>query len=274
MATELNAVPQSDHFRLALDPASVVTAYAAHRRRFASSVATLDERALRSPSRCSEWSVADVLRHGCDVDRWMRTIWAGELPFNAFDPRVTPHEEVVQGRSAPDAEVRDRYVVSAQEMATEVDGAGPERWGLPSVSYAGFVPWWQALLHVLFDSWVHERDALLPLGLPVDELDDEITAVLAYSLALVPYADRRFGGDEPLDAVVCGIRVTATPGPVVVVPVAAGESPSGALPTLTGDPPRVIDALSGRGNLDEVLTGDREVIQHLGFFARYLTTAA
>src|SRR3954470_2519513 len=127
MKVDPDAVPQSDHFRIALDPAAVAAAYVGHRRRFASSAATLDEAALGSPSRCSEWSVADVLRHGCDVDRWLRTIWAGELPFNAFDPRVTPHEEVVQGRSVPDVEVRDRYVVSAEEMATEVDGAGPER---------------------------------------------------------------------------------------------------------------------------------------------------
>src|SRR5436309_10117493 len=178
MATELNAVPQSDHFRLALDPASVVTAYAAHRRRFASSVATLDERALRSPSRCSEWSVADVLRHGCDVDRWMRTIWAGDLPFGAFDPRVTPHQEVVDGRSLPDAVVRDRFVASAEEMAGEVEGAGPDRWSLPSFSYAGVMPWWQSLLHVLWDSWVHERDALLPLGMQVAERDDEVKLAL------------------------------------------------------------------------------------------------
>src|SRR4051812_2136732 len=125
MKVDPDAVPQSDHFRIALDPAVVVDAYAGHRRRFASSAATLDEGALASLSRCSEWSVADVLRHGCDVDRWLRTIWAGDLPFNAFDPRVTPHEQVVQGRSLPDAEVRNRYVASAEEMAAEVDGAGP-----------------------------------------------------------------------------------------------------------------------------------------------------
>src|SRR5947207_9621240 len=130
MKVDRDAVPQSDHFRIALDPAVVVDAYAGHRRRFASSAATLDQGALASPSRCSEWSVADVLRHGCDVDRWLRTIWAGDLPFNAFDPRVTPHEQVVQGRPAPDAEDREPYGVSAEAMAPAVAGAGPARWGL------------------------------------------------------------------------------------------------------------------------------------------------
>src|SRR5947208_12035156 len=117
MTTEDRAVPQSDHFHIGVDPADVVDAYVEHRRRFAASAATLAEDALGAPSRCSEWSVADVLRHGCDVDRWMRTIWTGDLPFSAFDPRVTPHEEVVDGRSLPDAVVRDRFVASAEEMA-------------------------------------------------------------------------------------------------------------------------------------------------------------
>ena len=49
--------------RVHLDPAAVVRAYGRHRRRFAASVTSLDEAALRTPSRCSEWTVADVLRH-------------------------------------------------------------------------------------------------------------------------------------------------------------------------------------------------------------------
>src|SRR3954447_22875519 len=98
MAT-LGAVPQADQMHVDLDPAVVVRAYAQHRRRFASSVSTITVDDLGTPSRCNKWSVAHVLRHGCDVDEWMRKIWAGALPFAAFDPRVTPHESVVEGRS-------------------------------------------------------------------------------------------------------------------------------------------------------------------------------
>jgi uncharacterized protein (TIGR03083 family) len=272
MTTDGSAVPQADHMKVELDPAVVVRSYTRHRRRFAGSAATLVADELASRSRCSEWSVADVLRHGCDVDRWMRTIWAGDVPFSAFDPRVTPHESVVSGRSLPDEEVRDRYVASADEMAADVEASGPERWGLPSLSPAGAVPWWLGLLHAFYDSWVHERDALLPLGRDVAVEPDEVDAVFAYSLAVVPVAGRVLGRAEHIDAVVCSFRVTADEGPVTVTRV-AGEPPAG-VPALTGEAPVIVDALSGRGAPDEVLTGDSDVVHRLGVLARYFATPA
>jgi len=270
MAIDLGRLPQSDVFRIDLDPAGAVAAYVAHRRRFASSVSRLDESALASPSRCSKWSVADVLRHGCDVDRWVRTIWAGDLPFDSFDPRVIPHEEVAEARSLSDADVRDRYVVSSREMAADVENTGPEQWAQPSFSFAGPMPWWQALLHMFFDSWVHERDVLLPLGVPVEEAEDEVTAVLMYLLALVPHASRLLGREEEVDAVVCGFHVTARNRPITVSP--AEDVPTG-VPVLDGDAPSVIDALSGRGDLEEVLSGDREVIDRLAVLGRHFSAS-
>ena len=263
-------IPHADHLRVELDPGAVVTAYVRHRRRFAASVTSLEEAALRAPSRCSEWTVADVLRHGCDVDGWLRTIWTGELPFSAFDPRVTPHELVVEGRAVPDVEVRDRYVESAEAMAAEVDSSGPEQWGAPSLSFVGAVPWWLGLLHALFDSWVHERDVLLPLGRDVTVASDELEAVLAYSLAVVAHAGRRLGSDEPVDAIVCGFRVAADEGPVTVT--RSSGSPPPGVAVLSGDPPSVVDALSGRCSLVEVLTGSATMIDRLGVLARFFTT--
>jgi uncharacterized protein (TIGR03083 family) len=264
------AIPQADHLRVELDPGAVVTAYVRHRRRFAAAVTSLDEGALRTPSRCSAWTVADVLRHGCDVDGWLRTIWAGELPFSAFDPRVTPHELVVERRAVPDVEIRDRYVESAEAMAAEVHGSRAEQWGAPSLSFAGAVPWWLGLLHALFDSWVHERDLLLPLGRDVTVASDELEAVLAYSLAIVAHVSGRLGSDESVDAVVCGFRVTAEEGPVTVT--RSSGSPPAGVPVLTGDPPLVVDALAGRGSLEGVLTGSATMIHRLGVLARFFTT--
>ena len=274
MTPDSQVVPQSDHFRIGIDPAEVTAAYASHRRRFAATVARLDERTLAAQSRCSAWSVADVLRHGCDVDQWMQKIWAGELPFSGtFDPRVTPNESVLESRAIADTEIRDRYVASAEAMAADVEGSGPERGAPPSLTPAGAVPWWQGLLHALFDSWVHERDVLLPLGLPADARDDEVDVVLGYSLAIVPHAARLLDRHQPVDAIVCGYHVTATDGPVLVQRT-SGEAGEAAVPVLTGDRPTVIDALSGRGALDDALTGDAEVVERLGVLGRYFNTPA
>jgi len=248
-------IPQADHIRVDVDPAQALAAYAGHRRRFADEVASLADADLAASSRCSKWTVADVLRHGCDVDEWMHAIWSGgPLPFSSFDPRTTPHESVIAGRAVPDAEVRARYVASATLMADDVAGSGPDRWGLPSLCPAGVVPWWMSVLHVFFDSWVHERDALLPLGRTVPVEPSETAPVLAWAVSLVGHV-----GTEPLDAEVGGVHVARSDG---VVSTRTG--------TPHADVAAIIDAVSGRGSVDDALPGcDPAMVRRLGAMARF-----
>jgi uncharacterized protein (TIGR03083 family) len=254
----VEAVPQGDQIAVDLDPAAVLAAHARHRRRFAQEVAELDDVALATASRCHLWSVADVLRHVRDVDEWMQAIWTGgRPPFTSFDPIMTPHEFVLKGRAIPDAEARDRYVESCEVMAADVDASGPERWGVVSVSPVGFVPWWLSALHVFFDSWIHERDVLLPLGITPPVEDDEATAVLAYSFAIVGTLIK-----EPTDATLSGVHI-----------VAGNEgSPSRATPlsaVVGTNAPDVIDALLGRGNIEQALAGsDPDVVRRFAALAR------
>jgi uncharacterized protein (TIGR03083 family) len=256
METTAAIVPQGDQIHVDVDPALTLAAYAKHRRRFAAEVASLDGDALAAPSRCSLWSVADVLRHCHDVDGWMQTLWAGErVPFTSFDPIMTPHEFVVAGRSISDVEARDRFVASCEVMADDVGPSGPERWGLPSVSPVGFVPWWLSALHVFFDSWIHERDVLLPLGISPPVEAAEALPVLAYSFAVVGTLIK-----EPTDAVVAGLRVRAGEPPARVTPVAAQADPNAA---------EIIDGLLGRGTITEALAdADPDVVKRFGALAR------
>ena len=254
-------VPQSETIHVELEPSRVVAAHARHLRRFAGEIAQLDGDVLKAQSRCDKWTVADVLRHLCDVDSWMLTLWSGgRPPFTSFDPNTTPHEFVLKRRDIADARVRDDFVASSEQLAAAVEAGGPERWGEPSISPVGFVPWWLSALHVFYDSWVHERDALLPIGVEPPVLDDEATPVLTYSLALAG----TFGRNE-LDTVVGGVHLVAGRQPVVATPVGPLGSGAGAL----------IDAVNGRADLDEVLAGeDPEIIRRLGALARFFGTAA
>lgn len=253
-------IPQADHIKVDLDPADALAAYARHRRRFADEVRSLSDADLAAPSRCAKWTVADVLRHGCDVDSWMQAIWSGgPLPFTSFDPRTTPHDSVVEGRALPDAEVRDRYIASALVMADDVAGSDASRWGLPSVCPAGFVPWWMSALHVFFDSWVHERDALLPIGRTVPAEPEETAPVLAWVLNLVGH-----NSSEALDAEVGGVHVVRHDG---VVSTSPGKGDG-------RDVAAIIDAVSGRGSVEEALAGrDPAVVHRLGAMARFFDAA-
>jgi uncharacterized protein (TIGR03083 family) len=259
---DVREVPQAEQLRVELDPTPILVAHAGHRRRFAEEVASLDEHALGTQSRCHKWTVADVLRHLCDVDSWMDDIWAGRPPplSGGFDPNRTPHEFVLAGRSIPDIEVRDRFIASSEKMAADVESSNSERWGKPALSPLGGVPWWLSALHVFFDSWLHERDCLLPLGVDVPVVEHEAIPVLAYILGLVGLFDA-----EELDIEVEGIRVKAGTPPVVVTPIG---SPGGAVDVGT-----LNDALSGRSDIARVLSGYPEDAHRLGALARFLEPA-
>lgn len=254
------AVPQSDVLHVHLDPAAALEGYARHRRRFAEEVATLDLEALKARSRCSEWSVADVLRHINDVDGWMDAIWSGRPPpFTAFDPNVTPGQWVEAGRAIPDAEVRDRFVIATPMRAASVSESTVERWGLPSLSPLGAVPWWMSALHIFFDSWVHERDALLPLRIEPPALDDETGPVATYVVGVAATLASR-----PVATVIAGIRVTVGDGPPAVMPEAGVNLDETEVAT-------IIDALCGRGSLNAALAGHQAtVIEQFGTLARLL----
>lgn len=255
-------VPQAEQIHVDLDPSAVFAAYARHRRRFALEAASIDEEQLAVQSRCDLWTVADVLRHLADVDEWMQALWSGgRPPFDSFDPVTTPHEFVVRGRAIPDADARDRFVRSCEAMAADVGGSGPERWGTRSVSPLGLVPWWLSALHVFFDSWIHERDVFAPLGRTTPVQADEAIPVLAYSLAAVGTFV-----SEPTDVVIGGVRIRTGVQPVVATPVTTDAEPS------VGP---IIDALLGRGLLDEALPDEGPaIVDRFGALARLFNATA
>ena len=262
-------VPQIDLIHVEVDPGAMLRGFAQHRRRFADAVASLDDDALGHATRCSEWSVADVLRHGCDTDEWFNAGAAAAFLDPDFDAVTTPNELVVAQRAMPDAQARDRFVASSYEKASDLDASGNDRWSDPGVSPVqplfervgvtiGDVPWWLGTLHHFLDSFVHERDVLIPLGIEPPQNAEETVPVLTYILAVSGVA--AFG---PIDATIGGIRVFCGEGPVVATPA---EPHAEVAP--------IIDALTGRGTLQDVVDGvDEDTVRKLSRVGRFLSGA-
>jgi hypothetical protein len=159
----------------------------------------------------------------------------------------------------PDAEVRDRFVAATPARASILTERSAERWGDPSLSPLGAVPWWMSALHIFWDSWVHERDALLPIGIEPPVLDDEARPVTTYVVGIAATL-----ASGSLDTVVAGVRVHTGDGPTSV-------APDGRIDPNNDKTAEVIDALCGRGSLDSALTGhDARAIEQLGSLARLL----
>lgn len=262
------AAPQPRHVRYLFDPRATLTAIAGQRRRFADAVATLDDAELSEPSRCEGWTVCDLLRHGVWADGAMRSIWSGDRSLaEGFDPRRTPDEFVRSARALPGREVLRRYLASTEAMVAELESATEDRFAEPSLSPLGDVPWWLSAVHLGWDTSVHERDALLPLGRSVEAGGEEEAPVLAYALVLAAV----FAGPDPLAVRVGPVRLRRESGPVEVWLAARGATDKGVT-ELVGDPAGVVDALSGRAPIFERLSGPTAVVERLGGMARYFTS--
>lgn len=269
--------PQAEHFRFLFDPRTTLVALARHRRRFGLTVAELTVEELGAPSRCETWTVADVLRHGLWADTAMRRLWSGDNPLSGhFDPRTTPNESVQADRAVPDEEIRRRYLSSTEAMIIDLESAEPERFGDSSLSPAGPVPWWLSAVHLGWDSSIHERDALSPLGRPVERAPGETMPILAYSLVLASF----FGGGDHLNIQVDAVRLRTGTGPVTAWGITGdpeGNDVSHGIDdetatVLRGDPVAIIDALCGRVSLTDALHGDAAVIERVGGLARYFNS--
>jgi uncharacterized protein (TIGR03083 family) len=228
-----------------LDVFAVVDAFESHRRRFIEQLEQLPPEAWTAPTRCSAWSVHEVARHLCDANE---LVCHGQVavtsPSTGFDPRTTPREWL----HSSDGESVESTLQRLRTTSTESFESTRERarrGDQPAVQGPyGLVPWPVMMLHVFWDSWMHERDVVVPLGMP--HLADEEGARLAtaYSLFVAGVVASLFG--EPVAATFQlsgqgqGTYELRRDGDAVVLCLQPGE---------VGGPDAVAlaDALSGRG---------------------------
>ncbi|MGD9705377.1 MAG: maleylpyruvate isomerase family mycothiol-dependent enzyme [Acidimicrobiia bacterium] len=223
------------------------------RRRLAALLRGLDDDQWAAASRCEGWSVQDVITHLVSTNQfWAFSIGAalGGEPTRflaTFDPVASPVALVEAARSQRPADVLDRFVETNESFADAIAGLDDDGWSTLGEAPPGHVPLRAVALHALWDSWVHERDIVLPLGIAPVEEPDEITGCLGYGAALSPAfavagGSTRQGAIE-VDATDPDARFVVEVGESVVV--RAGDAPDGAL-RLTGPAVELLEALSFR----------------------------
>ena len=230
------------------------------RRRLGALLATLDDEQWAAPSRCDGWSVQDVVVHLNSTNQFFAISISSGLAGSptrflaGFDPVASPAQLVDDRRGSAPAEVLETYHATVQSLADAVTGLDAEAWGVIAEAPPGHIAARGVALHALWDAWVHERDIVLPLGLPPVEEDDEVLASLRYAVALGPVflatrGDERrgtavFEATDPSAALVVEI------GPTVVVRD-LGDSvvPDGAA-RVSGRAVHLLEALSYRAPLE------------------------
>lgn len=238
---------------------SVITPWLRHRRRFVDRLTALTDEQWAAPSRCAGWTNQDVVSHLVTADGFwvvsLRGAAAGTptayLP--EFDPTAAPEALVEPMRAMKPGEVLDQFRAVNDSFVAAVSAHPDEAWSALGESPIGQVPSRLVLAHALWDSWLHERDILVPLGLDDPIEPDELLVATWYVLAvgavqgglLDDPAPVGPGLTEPIDATLAFTDLPDDPIHLVVdegVLVERGGPPAAA----AGPAVDLVDGYTGR----------------------------
>lgn len=222
------------------------------RRRLAATLATLDDDQWAHPSRCSGWSVRDVVVHLEGTNPfWAFSMEAGvrgdPTRFLAtFDPVASPAQMVAAAPATTNGELCERFAASVEAFVSTIESLDAGGWAALAEAPPGHISVNALVHHALWDSWVHERDVMLPLGLSPEESADEIVASLRYVAALGPALAMNAGNRGRGEFAVCVTEPdeSFTVAIADAVHVRTGAAPAGL--TLTGRAVDLLEALSIR----------------------------
>ena len=222
------------------------------RRRFEAMLEGLSDDDWSAATRCDGWTVQDVVAHLAGVNAfWHASVRAGlagtpTRVLAGFDPATTPELMVAPMRDLAPKEILAQFASSNDAfmgVLAELDDGG---WETLAESPPGHVPIRLLAQHALWDSWMHERDVALPMGLTPPVEPDEVGSCLRYAAALSPAFAIEAGR-----ALAGRFAVEATDPPLCCV-LEVGESVSvrddvakPEVPCLRGDAVMLVEALTG-----------------------------
>lgn len=226
------------------------------RRRMEAMLAELSEEQWQAPSRCEGWTVQDVVAHLVTVNGFWEASVKGGLAgtptriLAGFDPATHPPLLVEPMRALSGREILDQFVTSDDAFLGALAPLDDAGWSTVAESPPGHVSIRLLAAHALWDSWIHERDIALPLGLAATEEPDELASSLRYAAVVGPALtitqDRAFAGKLAVAATDPDVCFTLEVSDSVVV---RDESPSSDAPCLRGSAVALIEALSVRAPL-------------------------
>jgi uncharacterized protein (TIGR03083 family) len=243
-------------------PSDILAPVVRQRRRLAAVLAKFTEEQWAHPSRCQGWSNRDVVVHLDNTNSfWAFSIAAGlrgePTTFLAtFDPVASPAQLVAGSKDVSANDVLERITASTAAFIATLESLADHDWLVLAEAPPGHISVSALAHHALWDSWVHERDVLLPLGVAPDEESDEVTATLRYVSALAPAFAVSRGSAE---TGTLGVAATSPDINFVVDigdRVAVRSSTSKPNLRLTGDAVQLVEALSIRKPLTQPIPAD------------------
>ncbi|HUW04454.1 MAG TPA: maleylpyruvate isomerase family mycothiol-dependent enzyme [Acidimicrobiales bacterium] len=257
------------HPRYDVDPAIVVDCsieeiavpFLRQRRRLAALLHELSAVEWAAPSRCEGWSTQDVVGHVVSTDGFWGVSLESALDgaptklLVGFDPKATPAQIAAGAGPVDRGDLLARHAGGVDALCRAVESLTDDQWDLAAEAPPGHVSVRTMLHHALWDTWIHERDVVLPLGRAAVEEPDEIAACLRYVACLSPafgqYTDPARTGSLVLDATDPQVRLVVEVGRSVSVRSVGSAAPDAL--ELHGDAVELVEQLSVRMPFDHTI---------------------
>jgi uncharacterized protein (TIGR03083 family) len=250
-------------------PEHLLEVFGEQRRRFAAVLQGFGPGDWAAPTRCPGWSAHEVVRHLCDCN----TIGAAAGPDDrtldltaGFDPRTTPSDWLTTSAGEPPEATLSRFVATTGELLAVLRARLAQNRRFDVRLPFGPMDWTVFVLHGFWDSWLHERDVLLPRGTG-HPTDGDATGYAAAYGVFIAAAVASMSGDPVRQQLTLG-----GDGGGVFDLDSRGAVTLTVTRLATAGPPaaQVTDALAGRAPSSAVLGGlpasTRTALTHLADF--------
>ena len=179
-------------------PERLLEVFVEQRQRFVAVLERFGRDDWAAPTRCADWSAHDVVRHLCDANSIGSAIFArpGERTLDVsagFDPRTTPREWLTASTGEQPAATLGRFVATTDQLVVRARAWMAEDRRVEVHLPYGPMDWTVLLLHVFWDSWLHERDVLLTRGIEHPTDGDATIYAATYGVFIAAAVASMFG---------------------------------------------------------------------------------
>ncbi len=189
-----------------LDPLHLVDVFGKQRQRFVAVIQGFGPDDWAARTRCADWSAHDVVRHLCDGTAFAAAAGPDDRTLDitaGFDPRITPGRRLAASAGESPAATLRRLVATTEDLLARARDRLARRCKFDVHLPYGPMDWTVLLLHMFWDSWIHERDVLLARGAEHPTSDDATGYAAAYGL-FVSAAVASLFGDPVRDKLTLG----------------------------------------------------------------------
>ena len=227
------------------DPECLLGVFGRQRQRFVAVLRGFGPGDWAAPTRCTDWSAHDVVRHLCDTNMRAAAIGPDDRMLDitaGYDPRITPREWLTASAGESPDVTFSRFLATTEERLA-LDRARLAEGARFDVRMPyGPMDWTVRVLHGLWDSWLHERDVLLPRGIEHPTDGDATVYATAYGLFIAAAVASVFG--NPVQE---KLKLSGDGGGVFDLDNRGGVTLTVTRVTTAGPPAAgVADALAGR----------------------------